>query len=90
MKGIGCSTPMGMFSGVMRKADPALYEILPTQEYSCEITTKYICWQRVGVFLEGTQATKPEFKISLAILCPARIKGDHQTSANKTTPANKI
>lgn len=27
MKGIGCSTPMGMFSGVRRKAVPALYEI---------------------------------------------------------------
>lgn len=37
MKGIGCSTPMGMFSGVMRKADPGLYEILPTQEYKIQL-----------------------------------------------------
>jgi len=37
MKGIGYSTPMGMFSGVMRKADPALYEILPTQEYKIQL-----------------------------------------------------
>lgn len=37
MKGIGCSTPMGMFLRVMRKEDPALYEILPTQEYKIQL-----------------------------------------------------
>lgn len=33
MKCTGCSAPVGLlFSGVTSKVDPALYDILPTQE----------------------------------------------------------
>lgn len=36
MKCTGCSAPVGLlFSGVTSEVDPALYDILPTQERHC-------------------------------------------------------